>query len=192
MRFWNVWSVRRVWKAWRAWLWVVVVGFGLAGCEQDMANQPRYEAYEAAPGWKNDQSALEPVPGTVSRGADLGPVPETLPMPLTAELLEEGRARYNTYCSPCHGRTGDADGMVVQRGFPAPPSLHNERLRSVALRHFYNVMTDGYGIMYSYAARVAPQDRWAVAAYIRALQLSQHASPEDLNEEQRASLEGSP
>lgn len=164
----------------------------LAGCEQDMANQPRYEAYEAAPGWKHDQSALQPVPGTVPRGVSLGPVPEDLPMPLTLNLLKRGRQRFDTYCSPCHGRTGHADGMVVQRGFPAPPTLHSERLRSVALRHFYNVITDGYGVMYSYAARVPPEDRWAVAAYIRALQLSQHATPQDLTDSLRAQLEGTP
>lgn len=173
----------------------LVVGIAillLGGCKQDMANQPRYEAYEAAPGWKHDQSALQPVPGTIPRGASLEPVPENLPMPLTLNLLERGRARFNTFCSPCHGRTGYADGMVVQRGFPAPPSFHTDRLRSVALRHIYNVITDGYGVMYSYAARVPPKDRWAIAAYIRALQLSQHASPDALTDSLRAELEGIP
>lgn len=171
---------------------LAVMGVLLAGCEQDMANQPRYEAYEAAPGWLHDQSALQPVPGTVHRGATLEPVPDELPMSLTLDLLERGQERFDTYCSPCHGRTGYADGMVVQRGFPAPPSFHSERLRSVALRHIYNVITDGYGVMYSYAARVPPDDRWAIAAYIRALQLSQHGVPDDLTDRLRAELEASP
>lgn len=164
----------------------------LAACGQDMANQPKYEPLEAAPDWPDNQSALEPVPGTVARGERLGPVPDTLPFTLNRELLERGKERYEIYCTPCHGITGHANGMVVQRGFPAPPSLHQEHLRQVPLRHFYRVITDGTGVMYSYAARVEPEDRWAVAAYIRALQLSQNARPEDLTAEQRKELEGRP
>ncbi|MFW5825213.1 MAG: c-type cytochrome [Marinobacter sp.] len=161
----------------------------LAGCSQEMEDQPRYETYEAAPGWPGNQSARTPVPGTVAREDPLGPVPESLPVALTRELLEQGRRRFEVYCVPCHGAVGDGEGMVVQRGFPAPPTLHSERLRDVPLRHFYDVISQGYGVMYSYRGRVSRDERWAIAAYIRALQLSQNASPEDLTEAQRASLE---
>lgn len=164
----------------------------LAGCEQDMANQPRYETYEAAPGWEHEQSARHPIPGTVARGAMLEPAPEEMPMALTIDLLKRGRGRFDTFCSPCHGRTGDADGMVVRRGFPAPPSFHSERLRAAGSRHIYNVISEGYGIMYSYAAQIPPEDRWAIAAYVRALQLSQHARFDDLPATVRAELEEGP
>ena len=94
-------------------------------------------------------------------------------------LLERGRERFEIYCAVCHGRTGEGNGMIVQRGFPQPPSLHEQRLRDAPVGHFFDVITNGYGVMYPYASRVAPEDRWAIAAYIRALQLSQHATPAD-------------
>jgi mono/diheme cytochrome c family protein len=100
--------------------------------------------------------------------------------PLTLALLERGQQRYRIYCTPCHSELGDGNGMVVQRGFPHPPSYHSDRLRQASTQHFYDVITHGYGAMYSFAARVAPDDRWAIAAYIRALQLSQHASAADI------------
>lgn len=168
---------------------LLVIVLLLAACDQKMAEQPRYEPYEAAPGWPNDQSARKPVPGTVARGTPLDPPSQTLPMPLTRKLLDTGRQQFAIYCTPCHGKAGNGDGMVVQRGFPAPPTLHSERLRREPLRHFYDVITDGFGVMYSYRARVAPQERWAIAAYIRALQLSQHAPPEALTAAQREELE---
>ena len=93
----------------------------------------------------------------------------------TDALLARGRERYNIYCAPCHGLSGDADGIIVQHGFPAPPSYHDERLMKAPASAFYDAITNGYGVMYSYAARVAPRDRWAIVAYIRALQLSRHA-----------------
>lgn len=162
----------------------------LAGCRQpEFTNQPKYKTYSAAPGWPNDQSARVPVTGTVARGEPLASRPDQLPMPLTRKLLEHGREQFEIFCSPCHGLSGYGNGMVVQRGFPAPPSYHSERLRSAPLSHFYDVISNGYGIMYSYGARVPPEDRWAIAAYIRALQLSQHASLQDLTPAQRAGLE---
>jgi hypothetical protein len=103
-----------------------------------------------------------------------------IPFPVTMEVLQRGQERYNIYCSPCHSRLGDGDGMVVRRGFPRPPSYHTDELRNASLGHFYDVMTYGYGLMYPYADRVPPRDRWAIAAYIRALQLSQHAQLTDL------------
>ena len=174
---------------WLWWLWALAPTLLLlAGCEQEMANQPRYEAYEAAPPWPDNQSARTPVPGTVARGDDWGPAPATLPMPLSRQLLERGQQQFEVYCTPCHGAVGYGDGMVVKRGFPAPPSFHSERLREAPLRHFYDAMTEGFGVMYSYRARVAPEERWAIAAYIRALQLSQNGTLADLTDEQRASL----
>ena len=115
----------------------------------------------------------------------------TFPMPVTRELLERGRERYDIYCSVCHGRTGEGNGMIVQRGFPVPPSYHIERLRQAPVGHFFDVMTQGYGIMYSYAERVKPEDRWAIAAYIRALQLSRNMKVAELPPTERAKFEGS-
>jgi mono/diheme cytochrome c family protein len=103
----------------------------------------------------------------------------TFPLPVTRETLTRGQERFEIYCAVCHGRTGDGTGMVVQRGFPPPPSMHEQRLRDAPVGHFFDVITNGYGVMYSYGARVSPEDRWAIAAYIRALQLSQHAVPGD-------------
>ncbi|SDL72065.1 Cytochrome C oxidase, cbb3-type, subunit III [Modicisalibacter muralis] len=161
----------------------------IAACDQPhMEDQAKYETFEAAPEWADDQSALTPVPGSVARDARLGPVPDELPMPLTAELLERGRERFNIYCSPCHARTGSGHGMVVQRGFPQPPTFHSERLRQAPLRHFYDVISDGFGVMYAYRDRVAPEDRWAIAAYIRALQLARHASLADVPADVRQRL----
>jgi mono/diheme cytochrome c family protein len=112
-----------------------------------------------------------------------------LPMQLTPQLLARGRERFDAICAECHGRVGDGNGMVVQRGFPVPPSYHLDRLRNAPIGHFVDVMANGYGAMFSYAAQVEPQDRWAIAAYIRALQLSQDVSPNDLPPEVRNKLE---
>jgi mono/diheme cytochrome c family protein len=102
------------------------------------------------------------------------------PLPITARTLARGRERFDIYCSPCHSVVGDGDGMIVRRGFPSPPSYHTDRLRNAPDAHFYGVITNGYGMMYSYADRVAPDDRWAIVAYIRALQLSQYARIADV------------
>jgi len=167
---------------------VLISVLAIIGCNQTMENQPRYEPYEEASHWPDNQSARMPVPGTVARGDELDPRAETLPLALTYKLLERGKHQYEVFCTPCHGLTGNGGGMVVQRGFPAPPSFHNERLRRVPLRHFYDVVSHGYGVMYAYGARVQPRDRWAIAAYIRALQLSQNGSEADLTTAQRARL----
>lgn len=166
-----------------------LLALGVSGCDQPyMEDQPKYETFEVALEWPDNQSARTPVPGTVARDANLGPVPDALPMPLTIELLERGQQRYDIYCSPCHARTGTGHGMVVQRGFPQPPTFHSERLRRAPLRHFYNVISDGFGVMYAYRDRVAPEDRWAIAAYIRALQLAHNASLDDVPAEVRPHL----
>ena len=103
------------------------------------------------------------------------------PLPITRALLARGRERFDVYCAPCHSRAGDGDGMIVRRGFPAPPSYHTARLRGAPDSHFYDVITNGYGVMYPYADQIAPEDRWAITAYIRALQLSQHAPVSQLS-----------
>ena len=111
-----------------------------------------------------------------------------VPPPVTLALIERGQDRFGIYCTPCHSELGDGNGMIVQRGFPAPPSYHIDRLRAAPVQHFYDVITNGYGVMYSFAYRVQPADRWAIAAYIRALQRSQNATVADLTPEQQAAL----
>lgn len=169
---------------------IVAAGAALlaAGCQQEMAKMPRYEALEASDQFSDGMSARTPVAGTVAREADISPVPDDIPVPVTPELLERGQQRFAIFCSPCHGRTGDGNGMIVRRGFPHPPSYHTDALRQAPDRHFYDVITHGYGAMYSYAARVAPADRWAIVAYIRALQFSRHAPVADLPNELGARL----
>jgi mono/diheme cytochrome c family protein len=111
------------------------------------------------------------------------------PPPVSLALLERGQERFRIYCTPCHSELGDGQGMIVQRGFPPPPSYHIERLREAPVEHFYDVITNGHGAMYSYAFRVQPADRWAIAAYIRALQRSQHATLDQVPPELRDKLQ---
>jgi len=174
-----------------------------AGCRQEMYNQPKYRPLEKSDFFADRRASRLPVEGTVARGsldaaAGLLPPPgppgaadfvTALPMPLTRELLARGRQRYEIFCTPCHDRTGAGQGMVVRRGYRPPPSLHIERLRDAPVGHFYDVMTRGLGAMPDYAQQVPSQDRWAIAAYVKALQLSQHATPADLTAEERARLQ---
>jgi mono/diheme cytochrome c family protein len=134
----------------------------LSGCD-DMTVQPKAGAYSA------DANLIAPAQDTVAWGDA-----PSRPPALTLALLRRGQERFRIDCTPCHSELGDGHGMIVQRGFPSPPSYHIDRLRDAPTQHFYDVMTHGYGAMYSFAGRVAPADRWAIAAYIRALQLSQH------------------
>lgn len=142
------------------------------------------------------QGTLFPILSAPAEGGQDSPFglagPRDIPLALTAETYRRGRERYEIFCTPCHGLLGDGDGMVAQRGFPAPPSFHTDRLRGAPDRHFYAVATQGYGAMYAYADRLNQQDRWAVVAYIRALQLSQHARVQDLaaGDRQRLAAEG--
>ena len=166
-------------------------------CRQDMQDQPKYKPLAASRFFSDGKSARQLVEGTVPfqpGGQAISPAADeskatALPFALTPQTLDRGQGRFNIYCSPCHGRLGYGDGMVVQRGFLAPPSYHIDRLRQAPVGHFYDVMTNGFGAMPSYADKVAPQDRWAVAAYIRALQLSQHATINDAPPEDRAKLQ---
>jgi mono/diheme cytochrome c family protein len=132
-----------------------------------------------------------PTLGVDASGRPLVPDKEPVyanPLPITAALLDRGRERFNIYCAPCHSMAGDGDGMIARRGFPSPPSYHTDRLRNAADSHFYQVITNGYGVMYPYADRIAPRDRWAIVAYIRALQLSQHAPASLLSADDREKL----
>jgi mono/diheme cytochrome c family protein len=154
----------------------------LAACERDMADQPKFGPLESAPVLPNRQAAQLPPEGTVPRGAALEPVPDRSPVPITRAVLDRGRERYEIYCAPCHGRLGDGQGMTPQRGFPPPPSYHQDAFRAAPDTFFYEVIGNGYGVMFSYANRVMPMDRWAIVAYIRALQLSQNATLQDARE----------
>jgi mono/diheme cytochrome c family protein len=157
----------------------------LASCGENMNEQKKLPPYRASSLFEG-LAMLTPVPGTIARDA----LPDSAPQPpvITAELVARGKSRFEIYCTPCHGRIGDGQGMVVQRGFPAPPSFHNDNLRAAPASHFYDVITNGHGVMYSYAARVAPADRWAIVAYIRALQTSQYAAVTSLSSEDRQAL----
>ncbi len=146
----------------------LLVALLVAGCDQDMADQPRYDPLEKSSQFPDGMSARTPVAGTLARDTDLSPLSQAIPTPVTMELIQRGRERFEIFCTPCHGRSGDGRGVVVRHGFPAPPSYHQDRLRRAPDRHFYDVITNGYGAMYSYTARVSPADRWAIVAYIRA------------------------
>lgn len=154
----------------------------LSGCETDMYDQAKYQPYEAGELFADGQSARQPVAETVARGSALDLRTDRSPFPVSAELLQRGEERFGIYCSPCHGILGDGQGMNVRRGFPPPPTFHQPRLRVMPDAYFYLVITHGFGIMYSYASRVDSDDRWAIVAYIRALQLSQNATIEEVPE----------
>jgi len=186
-----------------AWLLRSVAACGAllsAGCLTDMHDQPRYEPLEASEMFADGQSARPTPAGTVARGQldedegfatgkTGGEFVLQIPVTIDRALLERGRQRFNIYCSPCHGRAATGDGMIVRRGFRKPPSLHIDRLREAPSGHFFDVMTHGFGAMPRYGAHIVPQDRWAIVAYIRALQLSQHAAPSDLPSAERTRLE---
>lgn len=172
-----------------------------AGCETNMYDQPRYEPLEASAFFDDGMSARPRVAHTVARGesqadealyrgTEGGRVVEQFPIAVTAATLDRGEQRFDIYCSPCHGLLGDGQGMIVQRGFKPPPSYHIDRLRNAPVGYLYTVISAGFGAMFSYAEDIAPEDRWAIIAYIRALQLSQHAAVADLPEDVRHRLIG--
>jgi len=148
----------------------------------------------ASPFFDDGRSARPLVEGTLPRGRiaeDSFFLPkdsDVFPFPVTQQVLERGRERFNIYCSVCHGRLGDGDGMIVRRGFRRPPSYHIDRLRQAPAGHFFDVITNGFGAMPDYAAQVSPRDRWAIIAYIRALQLSQHYPAAELPPEGRKQI----
>ena len=172
----------------------------LVGCRQDMHDAPSYDPLQQSTFFADGAASRPLVPNTVARGqlrADEhfylgkvnGQVATEFPIPVTKEVLDRGQERFNVYCAPCHGRTGEGNGMIVQRGFRAPPSYHEERLRNVPVGYFFDVMTNGFGAMQDYSAQVTVTDRWAIAAYIRALQLSRHATVDDVPADRRGDLD---
>jgi mono/diheme cytochrome c family protein len=170
-----------------------------SACRQKMADQPRYDPLEPSTFFADGQSARPLVDNTVARGelrddehlyaGRSGNAPAaTFPFPVTLETLQRGRERYDIYCSPCHSRTGYGDGMIARRGFGPPASLHTDLLRKQPPGHFFRVITQGFGAMPSYRQQIRAEDRWAIIAYIRALQLSQNATVNELPPEAREKL----
>jgi mono/diheme cytochrome c family protein len=147
----------------------------LAGCDVSMTEQRKLTTYSPTALWP-DGTTARPLPaGVVAQGDVERAAAAKNPPPVTDALLARGRERFGIFCAPCHGLAGDGDGVIVMHGFPPPPSYHIDRLVAAPAQHFFDVMTNGYGVMFSYADRVEAHDRWAIAAYIRALQLSRRA-----------------
>ncbi len=170
-----------------------------SACRQDMQNQPKYTPYRPSGFFEDGRDARPLVADTVARGhldedvllytgksgdafADL------FPFPVTQDILHRGQERYNIFCSPCHDRTGKGGGMIVQRGYRRPPAFHIDRLRQQPAGYFFDVITRGFGVMPNYAQQIPPRDRWAIVAYVRALQLSQHATLADVRPEEQQQL----
>ena len=178
----------------------VLATLALAGCRQDMHDAPRDNPLRPSVFFANGSSARPLLTNTVARGqlredrhlyegiVDGKPA-ETFPFPITEQVLQRGQERYTVFCSPCHGRTGEGNGMIVQRGFRQPPSYHEDRLRNAPVGYFFDVMTHGFGAMQDYATQVPVADRWAIAAYIRALQASQRATVDEVPADHRADLD---
>jgi mono/diheme cytochrome c family protein len=173
--------------------------FTLTACRQDMHNEPRYKPLAESEFFADHRSARPMVEGTVARGhlrideaRYTGKIDgediDQFPIPIAKADIERGETRFNIYCTPCHGRLGDGNGMVVLRGFRQPPSYYSDRLVNAPVGHFYDVISNGFGAMPSYASRVEPDDRWRVIAYIRALELSESASVNDVPPDQRQTL----
>lgn len=155
------------------WL-IIAAAFITASCDESQDEQLRYNTLAASvQPWPSISAAIPPPQGVVAQGDLEAAAAATTPPPATPQLLQRGRERFRIFCSPCHGFDGAADGIIVARGFPRPPSFHSPGLRAAPAQLFFDTITNGYGAMYSYADRVAPSDRWAIIAYIRALQLSQ-------------------
>jgi mono/diheme cytochrome c family protein len=179
---------------------LLLPALALVGCRQDMHDQPKLKPLAESDFFPDHRGARPRVPGTVARGhlreddalntgkVNGAPV-ETLPVPLTEELVRRGRERFETFCSPCHGRTGRGDGMVAQRGLKKPPSYHVDRLRAMPVGYFFDVMTNGFGAMSDYSAQIGIEERWAVAAYVRALQISEDARLADVPADHRGDLD---
>jgi mono/diheme cytochrome c family protein len=179
---------------------VVLCAVAAGACRQDMHDQPKYSSFEASTFFPDGSAARPPIPGTVARGhlrddtalyagkVDDEPVPY-FPIPVDERVMSRGQDMFNAYCSVCHGRTGAGDGMVVRRGFTRPPPLDEARLREMPPGHFFDIITNGFGAMPDHAAQIRVEDRWAIVAYIRALQLSRTATPDDVPAAERQRLE---
>ena len=178
-----------------------LLAFGfLLGCRQDMFNQPKYKPLQSS-AFFADGRASRPLPedtvpfgnsrsDELFRTGKVGGVPaDRFPFPVTAAVVDRGQQRYEIFCAMCHGAAGDGDGMIVRRGFQRPPSFHTDRLRQAPAGHFFDVISNGTGVMYDYKSRIAIEDRWAIAAYIRVLQLSQNTPVAEIPPAERAKLE---
>jgi mono/diheme cytochrome c family protein len=176
---------------------------GAVACRRDMQDQPRYKPLRASRFFADDRSARPTPPGTIARdelndsdvlhtGIANGVFATQFPIPVTRKLLVRGQERFNIYCTPCHGFLGDGNGMVARRGFKWPANLHSDRLRNAPPGYLFQVITNGYGAMPSYSSQIEPQDRWAILAYVRALQLSRNATLADIPAEHRRDLETEP
>jgi len=173
---------------------------GALGCRQDMHDQPKYIPLRESTFFADERSARPLVAGTVARGElhdDTllytgkidGKDATIFPFPVDANVMARGQERFNIYCTPCHGRTGQGDGMVVRRGYRHPPTFHQDRLRNAPAGQIFDVITNGFGAMPDYATQIKVEDRWAIIAYVRALQLSEHASADDVPADHRGDLE---
>ena len=182
---------------------LIIVAVVLPGCRQDMHDQPNYSALEASSFFSDGRASRAPVAGTVARGQLReddhlykgkvnGAPAKSFPFPITMAVMERGRDRYDIFCAPCHDRLGTGAGIVVRRGLSQPPSFHTDRLRTVEPGYLFDVVGVGFGRMNGYAAQIKPEDRWAIVAYMRALQLSQAASVADVPPAERRSLDAPP
>ncbi len=170
---------------------VLAVSLSLGGCKRaNMYSQAKSENWDRSNFFPNGQSMRLPVAGTVPRAEPNVPVAQ--PAIISAEMVERGHQRYNIFCTPCHGRAGDGQGIIVQRGFPQPPDFASAEMRRISAQTIYDTITYGRGAMYSHADRVAPADRWAIASYIRALQLSRGVAVASLAPAERAKLDNAP
>lgn len=172
-------------RRWLAGLGLVLL---LATCRsEDMFNQQKAAPWASFLFFRHNMTMQPPAPGTVARNAPDAPVLQ--PQTISQATLQRGQERFRIYCAPCHGASGDGQGMIVQRSFPKPPVLFSDELIKAKAQHFYDVISHGKGVMYSYADRVAPADRWAIVAYIRALQRSQHAKVASLPQQDKERLQ---
>jgi len=184
-----------------------LAAFTLVGCRQDMHDQPKYKPLGETPFFADNRQSRPNVANTIARGdlrdgdlefytgkseKDSKADVEIFPIPVTKSLIERGHERFDVFCSPCHGILGNGLGMIVRRGFKQPPSYHTERLRKAPVGHYFDVVTNGYGAMYSYSAQITPRDRWAIISYIRTLQYSQNQKVDQLATEAKAKLPAKP
>ena len=178
----------------------MAAGLLAAGCRQDMHDQPKFKPYAKSDFFADQRSARPFVDGTIARGhlrddtllftgkADGKPA-DVFPFAITADVMERGHERFDIFCSPCHGRTGTGDGMIVRRGYRRPPTFHQDRLRQTAPGYVFDVITNGFGAMPDYAQQIPVEDRWAIVAYMKALQRSQQATIDNVPEANRAGLD---
>jgi mono/diheme cytochrome c family protein len=189
-------------KRWKVLSLTMAGALSVAGCHQNMAEQPKLLPDQKNHDFPELQVDRKPVAHTVPRGqVDDGSVfytgrtgdvlATTFPVPVTLDLVKHGQEIFDINCSACHGRDGYGEGMIVQRGFPQPPSFHSDRLRNAPVGHFFDVITNGYGVMYPFGTRISPADRWAIISYIRALQLSQNAASGEIDPADKIELEES-